>query len=110
MFCWRPASGIMTTDPVVGRDWETGTIFKCLCGEEEETLVHLICDCHVSRVVVFARRWGLRIDSFQRQSLEDGVLLCLDTFSEGGCRSIGKDNSLLVVMTFFYVSLELEEC
>lgn len=66
--------------PTKGNIWNRihkGDFLCTLCGEEEETYVHLFTKCFVSRAVAFASPYGFRLDSINVTTSVDLVLWCL---------------------------------
>lgn len=95
MFSWRLVIGVIPTKSVLG--WRLGSndLACILCGLENETLVHLFKDCHISRVVAFAGKWGYQLDSLEGDLMENILSWILNP--------IRGDDVTLIFISFFYV-------
>lgn len=98
VFLWRLASNILPTKDVLNKRWSLLDDACCLCGDFEETTIHLFKECMVTRAVAYGGRWGLKIDQIYCNNLIDLVSWSLSV------RHTGWEKEVLpiVVVSFLY--------
>lgn len=77
LFLWRLASDCLPTKANIWGRTHKGDNICILCGDAEETTLHLFTRCSVSRVVAFASNMGIQLDETDTHNTEALVLWCL---------------------------------
>lgn len=49
-----------------------------LCGEEEETKMHLFKNCRVRKLMAFTSSWGCHLDAWNINDINELVKFCVD--------------------------------
>lgn len=70
VFLWRVANNILLTNEVLEKRTGEMDSICCICGEHEETLMHILKDCQTIRLLAFRSKWGLRLDKWNVENLE----------------------------------------
>jgi hypothetical protein len=77
MLLWRIGTNILPTKDLLAQKVGINDSSCPLCGEAEETGIHLFFKCNVARAIWFGSCWGLRTESLQLNSNEDILKLVL---------------------------------
>lgn len=65
LFPWRVVSHILPIRDVIWSRIQKGEQVYALCGEEQESLMHLFLNCLVTRAITFQCKWGRRLEALQ---------------------------------------------
>ena len=78
LFLWRLANGELPLKTRLANSIGCENLSCVLCGEAEESELHVFCDCIVIRMLWFASEIGLRWDHFEAHSAVDMVQMILN--------------------------------
>lgn len=73
LFLWKFASNIIPVNMVVVNRVGRGDRACSRRGQQEEDVLHLFKECHISRALAFASKWSLRTSSLARDSPKEIV-------------------------------------
>lgn len=102
VFCWRLASDALPTKSILQQRMGIKEATCWLCGQQDESSLHLFKNCSFTCAVAFAGKWGIRLDGFNCELVKDLICWCL-----GGGRNADfdtlKDTKTLIFASLFYV-------
>lgn len=78
VFMWRLFSKAFPTKFLLQQRLGIQDAFCVMCGEADDSLLHLFRFCPVIQRLDFASKWSFRLDSFQGDTWDKWIKLCLD--------------------------------
>ena len=73
-----------------------------LCGEEEESALHLFKNCEAVKSMAFGGLWGCRLEVWQISSISELIKLCVDPPPEMLASGLDKEKFLIGMACLFY--------
>lgn len=76
LHCWRIATGVLPTRKGVVQRLGGGETGCILCGEKEESELHVFLHCAFTRALAFGSSWGCRLECLNVLTVEQLITIC----------------------------------